>query len=87
MKKGKAKAATAAKEKAPQPRALIDSVVIRFPLSSSARGLCVRAKNGVAFWQFGAKYRHWYASFELSRFTAEGVYTPPVKGANAIRAE
>ena len=76
-----ANAANTAKDKTPQPRALIDSVVLHFPLFSAISGTFVRAKNGVAFWQYGQKHRHWYTSIELSRFESDGRYTPPIRDA------
>lgn len=64
----------------PQPRAVIDSVVLYFPLFSSLRGQFVKAKNGVAFWQYGEGCKYWYTSFALSRFDCDGTYTPPING-------
>ena len=80
-KRAKAGAANIAQDKTPQPRALIDSVVLHFPLFSAISGTFVRARNGVAFWQCGEKYRHWYTCFELSRFDRDGRYTPPMRAA------
>lgn len=80
-KRKTARAANTATDKTPQPRALIDSVVVHFPLFSAIKGTFIRAKNGVVFWQYGQKYRHWYTSIELSRFDRDGRYTPPIRAA------
>lgn len=77
----KLKTVKAAKDKTPQPRALIDSVVVHFPLFSSYKAPYIKAHNGVTFWQFGQTNKHWYTGFELSRFDSNGIYTPPLRTA------
>ena len=61
-----------------QPRAIIDSVALYFPLFSVYKAQCVKAHNGVTFW-CSENYNHWYTGFEISRFDSSGAYTPPLQ--------
>lgn len=56
-----------------QPRAVIDSVAVHFPLFSCYGRPKVTAGNGVRFWRY---FGHWYTMFELSRYNSYGTYTP-----------
>ena len=56
-----------------QPRAVVDSVAVHFPLFSYCKCTKVMAENGVRFWQYCG---HWYTTFELSRYDLNGTYTP-----------
>ena len=56
-----------------QPRAVIDSVAVHFPLFSYYGRPKVTAGNGVRFWRY---FDNWYTTFELSRYNSYGTYTP-----------
>lgn len=56
-----------------QPRAVIDSVAVHFPLFSHYGRPKVTARNGVRFWRY---FDNWYTTFELSRYNSYGTYTP-----------
>ena len=56
-------------------RGVIDSFAMYFPFFSSYKAPQVRASNGVTFWRT-EKHNHWYTTAELSRYTADGRYTP-----------
>ena len=56
-----------------QPRAVVDSVAVHFPLFSYYERPKATAANGVKFWQY---FGHWYTTFELSRYDLNGTYTP-----------
>lgn len=61
--------------KAIQPRGVIDSFAMYTPYFSHYNAPKVRASNGVTFWRHSEK-NHWYTTAELSRYTADGDYTP-----------
>lgn len=56
-----------------QPRVVVDSVAVHFPLFSYYGRPEVTAGNGVRFWRY---FDYWYTTFELSRYTSDGMYTP-----------
>lgn len=56
-----------------QPRAVIDSAAVHFPLFSYYERPKIKTANGVKFWQY---FGHWYTTFELSRYDLNGTYTP-----------
>lgn len=56
-----------------QPRAVVDSVAVHFPLFSYYGRPKVTAGNGVRFWRY---FDNWYTTFELSRYNSYGTYTP-----------
>lgn len=58
-----------------QPRGVIDSIGAHFPYFSSHKAPRITASNGVTFWRAENK-NHWYTTAELSRYTADGDYTP-----------
>ena len=62
-----------------QPRAIIDTVAVHFPLFSAYKAPQVKASNGVKFWRYSDN-NHWYTTTELSRYTADGSYTPYTVG-------
>ncbi|OUO93869.1 hypothetical protein [Cloacibacillus sp. An23] len=56
-----------------QPRAVIDSAAVHFPLFSYYERPKIKTANGVKFWQY---FGHWYTTFELSRYDLNCTYTP-----------
>ena len=58
-----------------QPRGVIDSFAMHTPYFSHYNAPRVQASNGVTFWRTEGK-NHWYTTAELSRYTADGTYTP-----------
>ena len=57
------------------PRWVLDSIGAHFPFFSSHKAPKIKASNGVTFWRTEGK-NHWYTTTELSRYTADGTYTP-----------
>lgn len=58
-----------------QPRGVLDSFAMHTPYFSHYNAPKVRASNGVTFWRV-ENHNHWYTTAELSRYTADGTYTP-----------
>ena len=56
-------------------RGVLDSIGAHFPFFSSHKAPKITASNGVTFWRHSEK-NHWYTTAELSRYTADGDYTP-----------
>ena len=56
-------------------RGVLDSIGAHFPFFSSHKAPKITASNGVTFWRHSEK-NHWYTTTELSRYTADGTYTP-----------
>ena len=61
------------------PCAIIDTIAVHFPLFSAYKAPQVKASNGVTFWRC-ENYNHWHTTTELSRYTADGSYTPYAVG-------
>lgn len=57
------------------PRWVLDSIGAHLPFFSSHKAPKIKASNGVTFWRTEGK-NHWYTTTELSRYTADGTYTP-----------
>ena len=56
-------------------RGAIDSFAMHLPYFSDYKAPKITASNGVTFWRHSEK-NHWYTTAELSRYTADGSYTP-----------
>lgn len=67
-----------------QPRGVIDSFAMYLPYFSDYDAPKVQASNGVTFWRT-EKHNHWYTTAELSRYTADGTYTPCAKNTPAYQ--
>lgn len=66
-----------------QPHVVLDSFAMYFPFFSSYNAPRVQASNGVSFWRSKEK-NHWYTTAELSRYTADGDYTPCATDDNGV---
>ena len=65
-------------------RGVLDSIGAHFPFFSSHKAPKIKASNGVTFWRTEGK-NHWYTTAELSRYTADGIYTPCAKNTPAYQ--
>ena len=65
-------------------RGVIDSFAMHLPYFSDYKAPKITASNGVTFWRT-EKHTHWYTTAELSRYTADGDYTPCAKNTPAYQ--